>query len=61
MYIGIELGIDSASFLLQNVIVSIVGIMIMKLVDVVVLVSLLLMIVFVGKQIRALNEGGIKC
>ena len=60
MYIGIELGIDSASFLLQNVIVSIVGIMIMKLVDVVVLASLLLMIVFVGKRIHVLNEGVIK-
>ena len=60
MYIGIELGIDSASRLLQNVIVSIVGIMIMKLVDVVVLASLLLMIVFVGKLIHVLNEGGIK-
>ena len=60
MYIGIDLGIDSASFLLQNVIVSIANIMIMKLVDVAVSVSLLLMIVFVGKLIRVLNEGGIK-
>lgn len=60
MYIGIELGIDSASFLLQNVIVSIVNIMIMKLVDVAVSVSLLLMIVFVGKRIHVLNEGVIK-
>lgn len=34
MYIGIELGIDSTNLLLQNVIVSIANIMIMKLVDV---------------------------
>lgn len=60
MYIGIELGIDSASFLLQNVIVSIANIMIMKLVDVAVSMSLLLMIVFVGKRIHVLNEGVIK-
>ena len=58
MYIGIELGIDSASFLLQNVIVSIANIMITKLVDVAVLVSLLPMIVFVGKLIRVLNKKG---
>ena len=60
MYIGIKLDIDSANLLLQNVIVSIANIMIMKLVDVAVLVSLLLMIVFVGKLIHVLNEGGIK-
>ena len=60
MYIGIELGIDSASFLLQNVIVSIVGIIITTMVYVVVLASLLLMIVFVGKRIHVLNEGVIK-
>ena len=60
MYIGIELGIDSANLLLQNAIVSIANIMIMKLVDVAVLVSLLLMIVFVGKLIRVSNEGGNK-
>ena len=60
MYIGIELGIDSASFLLQNVIVSIVGIIITTMVYVVVSVSLLLMIVFVGKRIHVLNEGVIK-
>lgn len=59
MYIGIELGIDSANLLLQNVIVSIANIMIMKLVDVAVLVSLLLMIVFVGKLIHVLNKGGL--
>lgn len=59
MYIGIELGIDSANLLLQNVIVSIANIMRMKLVDVAVLVSLLLMIVFVGKLIHVLNKGGL--
>ena len=57
MYVGIKLGIDSASFLQQNVTVSIANIMITKLVDVAVLASLLLMIVFVGKLIHVLNEG----
>ena len=56
MCIRIELGIDSEIFLLQNVIVSIVGIIITTMVYVVVLASLLLMIVFVGKLIRALNK-----
>ena len=60
MYIGIELGIDSANLPQQNVIVLIANIMIMKLVDVAVSVSLLLMIVFVGKRIHVLNEGVIK-
>ena len=59
MYIGIELGIDSANLLLQNVIVLIANIMITKLVDVAVLVSLLPMIVFVGKLIRILNKKGV--
>ena len=60
MYIGIELGIDSANLPQQNVIVLIANIMIMKLVNVAVSVSLLLMIVFVGKRIHVLNEGVIK-
>ena len=59
MYVGIELGIDSANLLQQNAIVSITNIMITKLVDVAVLASLLLMIVFVGKLIRVLNKGGL--
>ena len=61
LYIGIELGIDSASFLLQNVIVSIVGIIITTMVYVVVwVICIQLMIVFVGKRIHVLNEGVIK-
>ena len=60
MYVGIELSIDSANLPQQNVIVLIANIMIMKLVDVAVSVSLLLMIVFVGKRIHVLNEGVIK-
>ena len=57
--ICIELGINSINLLQQNVTVSIVNIMIMKLVDVAVLASLLLMIVFVGKLIHVLNKGGL--
>ena len=60
MYVGIKLGIDSASFLLQNVIVSIANITITTMVYVVVLAILLLIIVFVGKLIHVLIEGGIK-
>ena len=60
MYIGIELGIDLINLPQQNVIVLIANIMIMKLVDVAVSVSLLLIIVFVGKRIHVLNEGVIK-
>ena len=58
--ICIELGINSINLLQQNVTVSIVDIMIMKLVDAAALASLLLMIVFVGKLIHVLNEGVIK-
>ena len=57
--ICIELGINLINLLQQNVTVSIVDIMIMKLVDVAVLTSLLLMIIFVGKLIRVLNKGGL--
>ena len=60
MYVGIELGIDLINLLEQNVIVSIANITIMTMVYVVVLASLLLMIVFVGKLIHVFNEGGIK-
>ena len=62
MYVGIKLGIDSASFLLQNVIVSIVGIMITTMVYVVFwVICIQLMIGFAGKLIHVLNEGGVKC
>ena len=57
--ICIELGINLINLLQQNATVSIVDIMIMKLVDVAVLTSLLLMIVFVGKLIHVLNKGGL--
>ena len=60
MYVGIELGIDSINLLPQYVIVSIANTMITTMVYVVVLTSLLLIIVFVGKLIHVLNEGVIK-
>ena len=58
MYIGIKLGIDLINLLEQNAIVSIANITITTMVDVVVLASLLLMIVFVGKLIHVLNKKG---
>ena len=60
MYVGIELSIDLINLLEQNAIVSIANITITTMVYVVVLASLLLIIVFVGKLIHVLNEGGIK-
>ena len=60
MYIGIKLGIDLINLLEQNAIVSIANIMITTMAYVVVLTSLLLIIVFVGKLIHVLIEGGIK-